>query len=255
MAKLVCAALFAAIWCAAGGGGDAAVVMLDDDVVALTVDGSVSRSMQALPPYAPKRGDESGGGVLVILRLFAPLAKRNAAALAEYRGACARCGCTVLVIFDATNAGAFLKSNLDALRTRTAPHSALAAARFEVVRSDEVEIAFPGLARPSAGADLYVGEREESLCHNFGVFCVLTVLRRVRAEAAASFGRGALRVVEGDGDTRLAGRHPLLSAAYVWALEDDARYSGDVADFFTKYRGTSAHLVSAYIGPPEASWP
>ena len=255
---LVCAALVAGVWCVGGIGGDAVVVMLDDDVVVLTVDGSFSRSLIALPQDEPMwTDDESSGGMLVTLRLFAPLVKRNVAALAEYRGACVRCGCTVLVVFDTTNARAHLQSNLDVLRTHTAPHSTLAAARLEVVNSDEVERAFKGLARPSAGADLYQEEREESLCHNFGVFCLLAVLGRVRtanAGAAASFGRSDL-TDEGDADARRAGHHPLLSAAHVWVIEDDARYSGDVAEFFAKYQGKGEDLVSAYIGPPEASWP
>mgnify|MGYP006079775115 CR=1 FL=1 len=234
--------LLLSLRCTRGGILDDALALLGDDDNALSGRTALRRGHAAvaasLMPLAPPTQE-----LCIVLRLFGAVVRRNAVALTEYRAACGRLeACSVVVVYDTTSSTdeRHRKMHYAALAALT-EHTevGLAAVKLELVTSMEVEQAFAALAAPSSeeewAVDKFAGDRESSLCHNFGIICVLTVLRRVRSAAT--------------------GTHPLVSAAHVWLVEDDTRYSGDVGAFFQRYRSIDAHFVSADVGPPSSDWP
>ena len=192
---------------------------------------------------------ESVPTATVVLRLFGVIMPRNAIALVEYRRACFNAGCTVVVIYDKTTLNSKfprkLKRTLALLDRMVAPRESQAPVWLDVMHSRDVEVLFPQLSRQQLmkeqGRDIFGGERELSLCHGFGIFCVLTVVHALRTGAATDSDRDS--------------SHPLLTAAYVWNIEDDTRYSGDVSAFFRKYSAVDAHFITAAVATPPASWP
>ena len=218
------------------------------DIDNMMIDAAVSaRRAERLASSAHLWRGESAPTATVVLRLFGVIVPRNALALAEYRRACYSAGCTVVVIYDQTRlTKGKLQRTLALLDRMAAPREGQVPVWLEVMHSRDVEVLFPQLSRrqllKEQHRDIFSGERDSSsLCHSFGIFCVLTVVHALRAGAATDSDHGR--------------SHPLLTSAYVWNLEDDTRYSGDVSAFFRKYSVVDAHFISAAVATPPASWP